>query len=87
MPTNHTNAIPQILEDMREYLCTYDIQSREIRDYFIRYLHDKTEHFVHELYNFAISPYDIVGYDRNVDYNSHEQNAVATVEIDRKSVV
>ena len=66
---------------MREYLCTYDIQSREIRDYFIRYLHDKTEHFVHELYNFAISPYDIVGYDRNVDYNSHEQNAVATVEI------
>lgn len=81
MPPNNTNAIPQILEDMREKLCEFDIQSREIREYFIRYLHDKTAHFVHEFYNFAISPYDIVGYDRNVDYSSREQVNVATVEI------
>lgn len=81
MPPNHTNAIPQILEEMRENLCQYDIQSREIREYFLRYLHDKTDHFVHEFYNFAISPYDIVGYDRNVDYSSREQHNVATVEI------
>lgn len=80
MPPNNTNAIPQILEEMRENLCLHDIQSREIRDYFIRYLHDKTDHFVHEFYNFAISPFDIVGYDRNVDYSSRAQN-VATVEI------
>lgn len=80
MPPNHTNAIPTILEHMRDYLCQNDIQSREIRDYFLRYLHDKTDHFVHEFYNFAISPYDIVGYDRNVDYSSRETN-VATVEI------
>lgn len=81
MPPNHTNAIPQILEQMREHLCVHDIQSRDIRDYFLRYLHDKTDHFVHEFYNFAISPYDIVGYDRNVDYSSRDQPAVTTVEI------
>lgn len=81
MPPNHTNAIPEILEDMRENLCQHDIQSREIRDYFLRYLHDKTDHFVHEFYNFAISPYDIVGYDRNVDYSSREQHNIQTVEI------
>lgn len=80
MPPNNTNAIPTILEDMREYLCLHDIQSREIRDYFISYLHEKTDHFIHEFYNFAISPFDIVNYDRSVDYNPRAQN-VATVEI------
>lgn len=80
MPPNNTNAIPTILDEMRDHLCLYDIQSREIRDYFICYLHDKTDHFMHEFYNFAISPFDIVGYDRNVDYSSRAQN-VATVEI------
>lgn len=81
MPPNHTNSIPRILEDMRENLCQHDIQSREVHDYFLRYLHDKTDHFIHEFYNFAISPYDIVGYDRNVDYSSREQANVTTVEI------
>ncbi|CRL03306.1 CLUMA_CG016369, isoform A [Clunio marinus] len=80
MPPNHTNAIPQILEEMREHLCLHDIQSRLTRDYFIRYLHDKTDHFIHEFYNFAISPYDIVGYDRSVDYSPRPAN-VTTVEI------
>lgn len=59
----------------------HDIQSRQIHDYFVRYLHNRTDHFIHELYNFAISPYDIVGYDRNVDYSARAQNAVTTVEI------
>jgi E3 ubiquitin-protein ligase Topors len=66
---------------MRENLGLYDIQSREIHDYFVRYLHSRTEHFIHEMYNFAISPYDIVGYDRNVDYSARTQNVVTTVEI------
>lgn len=81
MPPTNTNAIPQILEEMRENLCLHDIQSREIREYFLRYLHDRTDHFIHEFYNFAISPFDIVGYDRNVDYNPRAHNTVATVEI------
>lgn len=81
LPPNNTNAIPQVLEEMREHLGIHDIQSREIHDYFVRYLHGRTDHFIHELYNFAISPYDIVSYDRNVDYSARAQSAVTTVEI------
>lgn len=62
MPPNNTNAIPQILEEMRENLCIHDIQSRETREYFLRYLHNRTDHFIHEFYNFGISPYDIVSW-------------------------
>lgn len=32
------------------------------------YFTDYAIHFVHELYNYANSPYDLVGYDRNVRY-------------------
>lgn len=32
------------------------------------YFGDYAIHFVHELYNYANSPYDLVGYDRNVRY-------------------
>lgn len=66
---------------MREMLCRYDIQNRTIRKYFQRYLHIRTDHFIHEFYNFAISAYDIVGYDRHVDYNARLQSTSTTVEI------
>lgn len=62
-------------------LCRHDIQSRTIRKYFQRYLHQRTDHFIHEFYNFAISAYDIVGYDRHVDYSSRNQTTATTVEI------
>jgi E3 ubiquitin-protein ligase Topors len=82
LPHNQTSAIPQILEDMREMLCRHDMQSRTIRKYFRRYLHQKTDHFIHEFYNFAISAYDIVGYDRHVDYSARTQStSTTTVEI------
>ena len=85
LPHNQTNAIPQILEDMREMLCRFDIQSRTIRKYFQRYLYQRTDHFIHEFYNFAISAYDIVGYDRHVDYNARVQSTSTTVEISDNS--
>lgn len=67
---------------MREMLCRYDIQSPSIRKYFRRYLHGRTDHFIHEFYNFAVSAYDIVGYDRQVDYTERNPTtSAATVEI------
>lgn len=80
IPPNNTNVIPQILEEIRDLLISHDIISREMRVYFRRHLHGKTNHFIHEFHNFAISPFDIVGYDRNVDYNSANTQAV-TIEI------
>lgn len=45
-----------------------------IRDLFIvnllrPYIGNYTTHFIHELYNYARSPYDLIGYDRNVQYS------------------
>lgn len=57
-------------------LCRVDIHSPEFRRYFRTYLHGRTDHFIHEFYNFAISAYDIVGYDRNVDYNERTITSV-----------
>lgn len=70
---------------MREMLCRFDIQSRTVRKYFQRYLHQRTDHFIHEFYNFAISAYDIVGYDRHVDYSIRNQSTSTTVEISDES--
>lgn len=53
-------AIPQILEFMRENLCYHDIRSDYFRDYFRDYLQDQVyDHFVHEFHSFAVSPYDL----------------------------
>lgn len=50
------------------------VTAYEIRDGFMintlrPFLNLRASHFCHELYNFANSPYDIVGYDRNVQFS------------------
>lgn len=44
----NADAIPSILEDMRERLCEHDLQSEEIKSYFRPHLGPRTEHFIHE---------------------------------------
>lgn len=51
-------------------ILNYDIIHEYTTNLLIPYLGEHTAHFCHELYNFANSPYDIVGYDRNVRYSS-----------------
>lgn len=70
MPGWNTSVIPEILEQMRDYLLLHDIQSESTKVYFLRYLHANTNHFLHEFHNYAVSPYDMVGYDRIVEYNT-----------------
>ncbi|VVC44393.1 Hypothetical protein CINCED_3A005711 [Cinara cedri] len=61
-----------------EALTTYIMRSVllcEIRDMRLisilsPYIGQHADHFLHELYNFANSPYDLVGYDRNVRYST-----------------
>jgi len=38
-------------------------------------------HFFHELYNFAISPYDISAYDQNVQYTYRAHDSELTVKL------
>uniref|UniRef100_A0A8W7P4Q3 RING-type E3 ubiquitin transferase n=1 Tax=Anopheles coluzzii TaxID=1518534 RepID=A0A8W7P4Q3_ANOCL len=56
-----------VLEDL---LQTYDIDSRDFLLRILRHMPLETgEHFQHECINFARSPYDMIGYDRCVQYN------------------
>uniref|UniRef100_A0A182WL93 E3 ubiquitin-protein ligase Topors n=1 Tax=Anopheles minimus TaxID=112268 RepID=A0A182WL93_9DIPT len=56
-----------VLEDL---LQTHDIDSREFLLRILRHMPlEDGEHFQHECVNFARSPYDMIGYDRCVQYN------------------
>uniref|UniRef100_A0A182M9Y0 E3 ubiquitin-protein ligase Topors n=1 Tax=Anopheles culicifacies TaxID=139723 RepID=A0A182M9Y0_9DIPT len=56
-----------VLEDL---LQTHDIDSREFLLRILRHMTlEDGEHFQHECVNFARSPYDMIGYDRCVQYN------------------
>lgn len=48
----------------------HGIRDIEMVNMLCEFLGEHTSHFCHELYNFANSPYDMVGYDRNVHYSS-----------------
>lgn len=75
MPAWNASVIPEILEQMRDYLLDHDIQAESTKNYFLRYLHANTTHFLHEFHNYAVSPYDMVGYDRIVEYNGRPLNS------------
>jgi len=60
------------------------VTSYEIRDALMEgmlrpYLGDYTVHFCHELYNYANSPYDLIGYDRNVRYSTPGNTGSASI--------
>lgn len=63
------HSIPYLLQSIENLLQTHDMTSREFRRRIRTFIPNHTDHFVHELINFARSPYDIIGYDRNVAYN------------------
>uniref|UniRef100_A0A182RYZ7 E3 ubiquitin-protein ligase Topors n=1 Tax=Anopheles funestus TaxID=62324 RepID=A0A182RYZ7_ANOFN len=69
LSTNMTIHAPNmnVLEDL---LQTHDIDSREFLLRILRHMPlEDGEHFQHECVNFARSPYDMIGYDRCVQYN------------------
>lgn len=57
-----------VLDVIMDALTRYDIRSPELRNILRPYFHMHTEHFVHELLNFARTNFDLVGYDQSVTY-------------------
>ncbi|KPJ16464.1 E3 ubiquitin-protein ligase Topors [Papilio machaon] len=57
--------ISYVITRILELLPQYHINSPEFREAMLRYFGDRTDHFLHELYCFASTPYDMTGYDRN----------------------
>lgn len=61
----------------------HNIRDPEMIELLRPYLRLYVDHFCHELYNYANSPYDMIGYDRNVQYSSR----IAHVFQDEPSVI
>lgn len=49
-------------------LTRFDIRSTEFRNIVQPFLAAHTDHFTHELLNFAQTNFDLVGYDQSVTY-------------------
>lgn len=64
------------------------MENVEFRGHLEPFLHEKTQHFMHELISFAKSPYDMIAYDNKVHYNwpeDHPQALEQTREEGRNS--
>lgn len=65
----HYNSF--VLQTIEERITQHDMTSRAFRQHIQPFFTRHTSHFLHELTNFARSPFDIIGYDRNVQYRPH----------------
>lgn len=54
-----------------------DLESTEFGGHLESFLHEKTQHFMHELVSFAKSPYDMIAYDNKVKYDWPETHPQA----------
>ncbi|XP_055627226.1 E3 ubiquitin-protein ligase Topors [Toxorhynchites rutilus septentrionalis] len=70
------NRVTQIMENIPNELMTNDITSSRFRAWLWSELRDRTDLFIHELLNFARSPYDMIGYDRCVQYHPYYHSVV-----------
>lgn len=79
--TVHYNSY--VLQTIEERITQHDMTSRAFRQQIQPYFTRHTSHFLHELINFARSPFDIIGYDRNVQYRPHFYDTeIESVSID-----
>lgn len=77
----HYNSF--VLQTIEERITQHDMTSRAFRQQIQPFFTRHTSHFLHELINFARSPFDIIGYDRNVQYRPHFYDTeIESVSID-----
>ncbi|GAB0090327.1 hypothetical protein DMENIID0001_050480 [Sergentomyia squamirostris] len=72
-----SSAVSQILV----LLTMHDITSPGFRSRIRHFFNDNTDHFIHELFNFAQAPYDLIGYDNNVHYVNRTSGSGVNVNI------
>ncbi|XP_044745717.1 E3 ubiquitin-protein ligase Topors-like [Coccinella septempunctata] len=76
----NTQQVMELVDRIMDYLLRYHICSGPFRNLLRSALGNRTDHFVHEFYNFMRSPFDMVGYDRHVNY--YERPTTPTPFID-----
>ncbi|XP_074027312.1 uncharacterized protein isoform X2 [Leptinotarsa decemlineata] len=70
----NTQLVVWLVDIIMDHLLLHHICSRTFRNLLYEYLYNKTDHFIHEFYNFMRSPFDMIGYDRNVIYTERPQS-------------
>lgn len=66
--SNRPAHIPYILRTIMDALTRHDIRSSQFQNTLRPYFGVHTEHFIHELFNFAGTNYDLAAYDEAVTY-------------------
>ncbi|XP_050592736.1 E3 ubiquitin-protein ligase Topors isoform X1 [Bombus affinis] len=65
---NNSSLVAYVLSIILDALSHYDIRSPEFRELVRPHFSTYTDHFVHELLNYARTNFDLVGYDQSVTY-------------------
>jgi E3 ubiquitin-protein ligase Topors len=65
---NNRPHIAYVMSVITETVTQYDIHSAEFRNVVRPFFGIHTDHFVHELSNYARTNFDLVGYDQAVNY-------------------
>lgn len=73
--------ISYVLTRIMEILPQHPINSPEFKEAMQRFFGERTEHFLHELYCFASTPYDMTGYDRYVQYTTDRRISTMVNEV------
>jgi E3 ubiquitin-protein ligase Topors len=70
-----------VLERVLDLLPNHEIHSRQFWSGVESYLRHHCDHFIHEFYNFARSPYDMIGFDENAVYSGRTNTPVCVIVI------
>ncbi|EDW02715.1 GH22136 [Drosophila grimshawi] len=81
---NSTQNVSEVMQLMHDILPMINIPTQTFRRRLAPFLGERTNHFIHELFNFARSPYDMIGYDRVVQYSAR---LAEEVEVDLLDLV
>lgn len=70
------NNVAVVTRLIMRSLTAYEIREGFMINTLRPFLHWRALHFCHELHNFASSPYDLVGYDRNVQFSPQSRTTL-----------
>lgn len=77
----NTQHVMYVVDVILTQMTRHHIRSRFFKNLLHEYLGNRTEHFIHEFYNFMRSPFDMIGYDRYAYYQTSRPD-VSVVYID-----
>mgnify|MGYP006989418754 CR=1 FL=1 len=82
---NRESHSAYVLAQIVSYLSQHSIRGREFRELVEPYFRSRTDHFIHELYIFARSVYDIAGFDQHAVYGPNPNLATVVQELSSSS--